>query len=364
MFHLFLLLTPLSDIPLYVGFYRSNDYDLICYSFHKFETFFLFGALSIIISDWASVLYDIQEYQYYPFLFRKWTLIGINGIYFVIDFANFIILYTLPDLDSYASSPIYICMIFLQIVVALLLTVFMLHAGLKLYFRIHKASGNSLENNHHHSTTRTTPTNTPNTTPQTSSSSRKHHSHTPSTTPMAALPPAPALVADDEETNLNTLQNAGVKGAADATSRNSGSNSGRNSNSSKLRMSASNNSSSITTTTTVASVFNASNIRQSMSTRFQNLLTSHPVNTAGTDGASSTTAGSSNNSLASGGGGGGGNGNAGGGNTTTSSAANNSKEFRQALRNLNIVMFTCTLCIGLQVKECVYWCFFRVSLCH
>lgn len=141
-FHLLLILTSISDIPLYIGFITTGEYTLVTYSFHKFASTFLFAALSVTISDWAAVLHDIQEYQLHSFLFRRATLISINVIYASISLVNFIFCYSLSDLESYTNSPIYQCAIFLQIIMNVLLTAFMLHAGLKLYARIHGAVGN------------------------------------------------------------------------------------------------------------------------------------------------------------------------------------------------------------------------------
>ena len=55
-FHILLILTTLTDLPMYVEFIIANKYSLVSYSFHKLETAFLFTALSITIADWGHVL--------------------------------------------------------------------------------------------------------------------------------------------------------------------------------------------------------------------------------------------------------------------------------------------------------------------
>lgn len=129
------------DIPLYVEFIIDQKYTLTSYSFHKVSSAFLFAAFSITISDWAGVLYDINEYDLQPFLLRKATLVGINVLYALVSLLNFIFCYTLNDFDSYTNSSLYILGIFFQITVSLLLTLFMLSSGLKLAWRIHGVSG-------------------------------------------------------------------------------------------------------------------------------------------------------------------------------------------------------------------------------
>jgi hypothetical protein len=138
---LFLLLATLVDIPLYITFISQHEYTLTTYSFHKFSSAFLFAAFSLTISDWSAVLHDINEYELQPFLLRKATLVGINVLYALVSLANFIFCYTLDNFDSYTSSTPYIVGIFFQISVSLILTLFMLSAGLKLAWRIHGVSG-------------------------------------------------------------------------------------------------------------------------------------------------------------------------------------------------------------------------------
>ncbi|KAJ1401649.1 hypothetical protein B484DRAFT_236736, partial [Ochromonadaceae sp. CCMP2298] len=140
-FHMLLLLASAVDMPMYVTFIVKGQYTLTSYSFHKFESASLFAAFSITLSDWAGVLYEIQEYQLFPFLLRWFTLVGINVVYSLISLLNFIFCYTIENVDAYTHSPLYILGIFFQISVALLLTLFMLHAGLKLAWRIQGVSG-------------------------------------------------------------------------------------------------------------------------------------------------------------------------------------------------------------------------------
>eukprot|EP01038_Epipyxis_sp_PR26KG_P006607 gene6607-9074_t len=146
-FHACLILTTVSDIPMYCGFIATGNYTLESYSFHKFETAFLFAAFSITIHDWSAVLYQIHEYKLYHFLFGRATLISVNVIYAMISIINFIFCYALADLDVYLSSPVYLIGIFFQLGTSLLLTGFMLAAGLKLSLRIQGAAG-ELNNNH------------------------------------------------------------------------------------------------------------------------------------------------------------------------------------------------------------------------
>lgn len=145
LFHILLLLTVGFDLPMYILFCTTGEYVVAAYSFHRLQSMFLFGALSITISDWASVLHDIHEYDITHFLFRKVTLITINLIYVAISVINFVFCFSLSDLDAYIHSPVYVTAIFFQISVAVLLTAMMLHAGLKLYTRISGAAGTNTD---------------------------------------------------------------------------------------------------------------------------------------------------------------------------------------------------------------------------
>jgi hypothetical protein len=165
---------------MYIGFLLLGEYTLATYSFHKFQSAFLFAALSVTISDWAAVLHDIHEYPLHSFLFRRATLITISVVYFMISLVNFVFCFSIPDLDTYINSPIYLCAVFLQISMNFLLTGFMLHAGLKLHGRIYGAVGNLMEYNGNTSQmtsslmTSATPSSVPST-PPTSTTTRKKH---------------------------------------------------------------------------------------------------------------------------------------------------------------------------------------------
>ncbi|RYH02047.1 hypothetical protein EON65_48090, partial [archaeon] len=100
-FHILLILTTSTDLPLYISFFVIQNYSLVTYSFHKLSSAFLFAALSITISDWAAVLHDIHEYKNYPWIFRRSGLFIVNAIYSCISFINFILCYCSSSLDDY-----------------------------------------------------------------------------------------------------------------------------------------------------------------------------------------------------------------------------------------------------------------------
>lgn len=134
--HLALLFAIVCELPMYSGFIIINGYIDKAYAFHKFSCAFIFAAYSITISDWASVLHDIREVSTFPLLFRKATLIALNMIIFLISTANFIYIISLDNLSTYLSSGLYVTAIFIQVFASLVLTVYMLQAGLKLAHRI------------------------------------------------------------------------------------------------------------------------------------------------------------------------------------------------------------------------------------
>ena len=136
-----LLIASSCDLPMYVSFFEMQRYDLITFSFHKFQSAALFGAYSLIISDWNSVLYEIQEESFIPFMCRNGSLIAVNALLTVISIVNFAYCYSFPDIDTYANSKIYVLGVFIQIIAPLFLTISMLWAGLKLSWRIQGASG-------------------------------------------------------------------------------------------------------------------------------------------------------------------------------------------------------------------------------
>lgn len=139
--HILLLFAVAVDIPMYISFILIDYYGMITYSFHKLEPAFLLGAFSMTISDWGSVLYDIQEMKHTPLIFRRGALIFINITFSVICISNFIYVNISSDLDKFTRSPLYIAMIVLQIATELFLTVMMLSAGLRLSRRIRGVSG-------------------------------------------------------------------------------------------------------------------------------------------------------------------------------------------------------------------------------
>jgi hypothetical protein len=126
---------------MYISFIFIDYYGDFTYSFHKLEPAFLLGAYSMTISDWGSVLYDIQELKHTPLIFRRGALIFINVVFAAICISNFVSVLVLKDLDDFTKSPLYIAMIVLQIVTELFLTIMMLSAGLRLSRRIRGVTG-------------------------------------------------------------------------------------------------------------------------------------------------------------------------------------------------------------------------------
>jgi hypothetical protein len=126
---------------MYISFISIGTYSLLTYSFHKLEPALLLGAYSMTISDWSSVLYDIQEMGHRPFLFRRGALIVINIIFASCSIATFIYCNAASDIDEFTHSPLYIVMIIMQIVTELTLTTMMLSAGIRLLRRIKGVTG-------------------------------------------------------------------------------------------------------------------------------------------------------------------------------------------------------------------------------
>jgi hypothetical protein len=144
-----LLLASALDIPMYISFFTVHKYVLYTFGFHKLQSAAIFGAYSMTISDWNSVLFEIQEDPSRPYRCRNCSLIAINIILSIISVVNFAYCYSFPDLNTYADSKVYMLGVFIQIVAPLVLTMGMLYAGLKLSWRIQGASGsirNSAEN--------------------------------------------------------------------------------------------------------------------------------------------------------------------------------------------------------------------------
>ena len=144
-----LLIANVCDLPMYASFFIDGDYVLGTYSFHKLEAAAVFGAFSLVISDWSAVLFEIREDSFAPFIFRSISLIAINILLSSISFINFIYCYSIDSLSSYADSEIYIAGLFIQIIAPFVLTCLMLHAGIKLYLRIQGASRRINESQEH-----------------------------------------------------------------------------------------------------------------------------------------------------------------------------------------------------------------------
>lgn len=141
-FHILLLLTSACDLPLYIGFILYGDYRLYLYSFHKVESAFFFAAFSITVYDWGTVLYDIREYQKYPFILRRGVIVLLNIVYMTVSFMNFFICFAGGgSMDAFLDSPEYLVGVFVQITISFVLTCAMLGAGLKLSWRIRGAAG-------------------------------------------------------------------------------------------------------------------------------------------------------------------------------------------------------------------------------
>mmetsp|Transcript_25872 Transcript_25872/g.43656 ORF Transcript_25872/g.43656 Transcript_25872/m.43656 type:complete len:535 (+) Transcript_25872:334-1938(+) len=139
--HVLLVLAVAVDLPMYVSFIVIEDYNYITYSFHKFQPMFLLAAYSIIINDWSSVLYSIQEIRRLPLVFRTGFLVFLNAVFSLFCFFNFVLIIAVRDVDKYAGTVTYRISILLQISVTLALTLFMLHAGLGLSRRLQGVSG-------------------------------------------------------------------------------------------------------------------------------------------------------------------------------------------------------------------------------
>lgn len=139
--HVLLIAAVAVDLPMYTSFLAKGGYEQATYAFHKLETAFMFGAYSIIVSEWCDTLYEIQEDAKMPFLFKKGTLLCGNVIVIIIGLLNFIWCLASRSLDDYVNTPIYTIGIVCQLVSTMVLTIVLLHGGLKLSWRIQGASG-------------------------------------------------------------------------------------------------------------------------------------------------------------------------------------------------------------------------------
>ena len=127
-FYGFLLMAVVLDVPMYVSFILIGGFGQITYSFHKLESACLLVAYSMVINDWSSVLYDIQDTggghhssgnmgtSTVPFVFTQAGLIFINLAYSTVSIVSFIMVYLSSDLDTFVHSPVYLACIFIQVV--------------------------------------------------------------------------------------------------------------------------------------------------------------------------------------------------------------------------------------------------------
>jgi hypothetical protein len=136
LFYVCLLLAALTDIPMYAGFIVYRGYNMTMYSFHKLQAAFLFSAYSITISDWTTVLFEIKEDSFMPFLLRKVSLIFLNLMFASISVINFIYCYVTSNLQDFLNSVVYEMDLLFMILTPLILTVIMLRSGIKLSLRI------------------------------------------------------------------------------------------------------------------------------------------------------------------------------------------------------------------------------------
>lgn len=137
--HLLLCGSVATDIPMYIGFIVYGDYVNGLYGFHKMQSCMLFAAFSVVIKDWARVLYEIKELGKMPFFFRNGTLLILNLGYIAIGIVSLFYLWLSPDIDDFVDSPFYYATVFIQVGVSLCLTCLMLQTGLKLASKINGA---------------------------------------------------------------------------------------------------------------------------------------------------------------------------------------------------------------------------------
>jgi len=130
-----------------VSFVLLNEYDATTYSFHRFESALVFAAFSITIMDWSNVLFDIREETKGPLLTRRAFLYAANFINFSFSLVNFILAIDAKDMTTITTSKPYQIGEFLQVGLTFLVMVLLLHAGLKLSWRIQGATG-STSNTH------------------------------------------------------------------------------------------------------------------------------------------------------------------------------------------------------------------------
>ena len=141
--HVLLLLGTAVDLPMYVSFIVTGDYEVATYAFHKLEVAFIFTAYSMTITDWSAVLYEINEDSHVPFLLKRGIVWTIALAVVIIAILNFIYCLAMNNLTTYTETPIYIMGLIVQMCASLTLTCVMLHGGIKLAWRIRGASGHS-----------------------------------------------------------------------------------------------------------------------------------------------------------------------------------------------------------------------------
>lgn len=141
--HILLLLGTAVDLPMYISFILMDQYEVATYAFHKLECAFIFTAYSITITDWSSVLYEINEDSHVPFLLKRGIVWTITAAVLIIALLNFIFCLAMNNLATYTETPIYIMGLLVQMGASLMLTCVMLHGGIKLAWRIRGASGHS-----------------------------------------------------------------------------------------------------------------------------------------------------------------------------------------------------------------------------
>ena len=139
-FHLLLLLAIVSDIPMYASFIQIERYELKTYAFHKLESGFMFIAYSVVVSDWLAVLRDINEDSEHAYICKWWALVLSNVAVITICLWNFIECFKQSGIVDFTQGPIYSMGVISQFASVLVLTVVILHSGLKLAYRLRTAT--------------------------------------------------------------------------------------------------------------------------------------------------------------------------------------------------------------------------------
>lgn len=138
-FHVLLLCSVLSDLPMYIDFIIKDDYDKSTYAFHNLQSALLFMAYSIMIRDWSKALFDIEEVRKIPFVLSKWSLIVVNICFTSMSLFSFVDLLVVKDIDEFLHSPVYSLAMYFQIAVSFTLSSMMLYTGLQLSGKIQGA---------------------------------------------------------------------------------------------------------------------------------------------------------------------------------------------------------------------------------